>query len=106
LLAIAVARVHRQYHRRLYMTDPKNPNYGSEQGRQDDEQKKQNERAGQRRDQEQPGQGQPGQGQSGQGQPGQGPGGQSGDRDRASNPQGDTERQPKPGQPSGQNTDR
>jgi hypothetical protein len=80
-----------------------NPNYGSEQGRKDEDQKNQNERAGQRRDQEQPGQG-----QTGQGQPGQGPGGQSGDRDRASNPQNEGEmgRNPKPGQPSGQNTDR
>ena len=71
-----------------------NPNYGSEQGRKD-EQKRQNERAGQRPDQD---------------QPGKGPGGQSGDRDRASNPQdqGDMERnrQPKPGQPNEQNFDR
>ena len=68
-----------------------NPNYGSEQGRKDEEQKKQNERAGQRRDQE---------------QPGQGPGGQSGDRDRASNPQEGSNKQPKPGQPNEQNIDR
>jgi hypothetical protein len=72
------------------MTDPKNPSSGSGQG---EDQKNQNERAGQRRDQAQPGQGQSG---------------QSGERDRASNPQGDMEqnRPPKPGQPSGQNTDR
>ena len=68
-----------------------NPNQASGQGSNDP--KNPNERAGQRPD---------------QGQPGQGPGGQSGDRDRASNPQGDAERnkQPKPGQPNQQNTDR
>ena len=74
------------------MADPKTltPNYGSEQGRKEEDE---NERAGQRRDQQ---------------QPGQGPGGQSGDRDRASNPQEESggSRQPKPGQPSGQNVDR
>ena len=78
------------------MTDQKNPNpdTGSQQGR--DQQKNQNERAGQRSDQDQ--------------QPGKGPGGQSGDRDRASSPQGEKDmegnRQPKPGQPNQQNIDR
>ena len=78
------------------MADEKNqnPNVGSQPGQKTDEQKKQNERAGQQRDQ----------GQPGQGQPGQGSGGQSGDRDRASTPQGDRdmERNPssKPGQPN------
>jgi hypothetical protein len=73
-----------------------NQNPGSGQGSNDP--KNPNERAGQR----------PDQGQSGQGQPGQGPGGQSGDRDRASNPQGHAEqnKQPKPGQPDQQNIDR
>jgi hypothetical protein len=54
-----------------------NPNYGSEQGRKDEEQKSQNERARQRSDQE---------------QPGKRSGGQSGDRDRASNPRAKAER--------------
>ena len=71
-----------------------NPTYGSEQGRKD-EGKSQNERAGQPREQDQPGKGQ---------------GGQSGDRDRASNPQGERDaggsRQPKPGQPNQQDLDR
>ena len=79
------------------MGDPKNqnPGYGSEQGRKDEEQKNQNERAGQRGDKD---------------QPGKGPGGQSGDRDRASNPQDESNmernQQPKPGQPNQQNVDR
>jgi hypothetical protein len=79
--------------RSLIMGDQQNqnPNYGSEQGRTDEE-KRRNERAGQRPDQD---------------KPGKGPGGQSGDRDRASNPQGDSDmernRQPKPGQPNEQN---
>ena len=68
-----------------------NPNYGSEQGRKDAD-KNLNERAGQQK------------------QPGQGQGGQGGERDRAANPQGEKDmennRQPKPGQPSQQNTDR
>ena len=72
-----------------------NPGYGSEQGRKDEEQKTQNERAGQRGDKD---------------QPGKGPGGQSGDRDRASNPQDESNmernQQPKPGQPNQQNVDR
>jgi hypothetical protein len=71
-----------------------NPNFGSEQGRKDED-KGQNERAGQPREQD---------------QPGKGPGGQSGDRDRASNPQGESDQQrnqqPKPGQPNQQNLDR
>jgi hypothetical protein len=58
-----------------------NPNYGSEHGRQDEDQKNQGERAG-----------------------------QSGDRDRASNPLGDSDternRQPKPGQSNQQKLDR
>jgi len=75
LLAVAVARLIASINRRTIMGDQKNqnPNYGSDQGRKDEEQKNPNERAGQRGDQEQPGKGQ---------------GGQSGDRDRASNPQG------------------
>ena len=68
-----------------------NPNYGSEQGRKDVEHKYQNELAGKREDQD---------------QPGKGPGGQSGDRDRASNPQGGSERNPSPGQQNEQNRDR
>ena len=78
------------------MGDQKNQStgYGSEQGRKDEEQTNQYERASQRSDKDQ----------------GKGSGGQSGDRDRASNPQGgsNTERnqQPKPGQPNPQNVDR
>ena len=66
-----------------------NQNPGSGQGSTDP--KNPNERAGQRPDQGQPGHG-----------------GQSGERDRASNPQGDTDRNqhPKPGQPNQQNIDR
>jgi hypothetical protein len=79
------------------MADQKNqnPNYGSEQGRKDEGQKKQNERAGQRSDQD---------------QPSKGPGSQSGNRDRASNTPSESDvernRQPKPGQPNEQNIDR